>query len=125
MSRQARGRSNLLAGAAAEAVAERHYAASGGRVLARRWRGPEGELDLVVEAAGVLVFVEVKRRRRAELPDSPVTLAQWRRLEATAERYMMAHANQTGAMLGCRFDLALVGPDGAVRIIENARTFEQ
>lgn len=125
MNRKARGRANLLAGAAAEEVVARHYEAAGGQVLARRWRGPEGEIDLVVMLGGILVFVEVKRRRRPDLPDSPVTPAQWRRLEATAERYMMAHANQTGAMSGCRFDLALAGPDGGVRIIENARTFEQ
>ena len=122
MSRQVRGRCALHAGAAAEDAAARHYEALGGRVLARRWRAPEGELDLVVLLDGVIVFVEVKLRRVLH-GDDPVTPAQWARLEATAQRYMMAHGELTGAARGCRFDLALAGPDGSLRVIENARMF--
>lgn len=123
MSRARRGRANLIGGAVAEDVALRHYQERGARALARRWRGPEGELDLVVLLDGVLVFVEVKRRRAA-LHDDPVSPAQWRRLAATAERYMMAQA-EMGATRGCRFDLAIVGPDGSVTVIENACGYEQ
>ena len=124
MSRQRQGRSNLFSGAAAEDIAARHYEALGGSVLARRWRAPEGELDLVVRLDGLLVFVEVKRRR--VLPaDDPVGPAQWRRLEAAAARYMMAHGNETGTARGCRFDLALAGPDGSLTVVENARAFDE
>ena len=123
MSRQARGRRNLRSGAAAEDAAARRYEAMGGRVLARRWRAPEGELDLVVAIDGVLVFVEVKLRRALH-GDDPVGPAQWRRLEAAASRYMVAHGELTGAARGCRFDLALAGPDGSLEVIENARTFD-
>ena len=38
-------------GLAAEETAARGYRADGGRVRAARWRCPEGELDLVVDAA--------------------------------------------------------------------------
>ncbi|HUF55838.1 MAG TPA: YraN family protein [Thermohalobaculum sp.] len=122
MSRQVRGRRALRAGAAAEDAAARRYEAMGGRVLARRWRAPEGELDLVVLQGGVLVFVEVKLRRVLH-GDDPVGEAQWRRLEAAASRYMMGHGELTGAARGCRFDLALAGPDGSLEVIENARMF--
>ena len=122
MSRQLWGRRNLRAGAAAEEAVVRRYEALGARVLARRWRVREGELDIVVLQDGVLVFVEVKARRVLHA-DDPVGPAQWRRLEAAAERYMIAHANETGAARGCRFDLALVRPDGSVEVIENARMF--
>ena len=123
MTRQRQGRRNLYSGAAAEEIAARHYEGRGGTVLARRWRAPEGELDLVVRLDGVLVFVEVKRRRVLHA-DDPVGPAQWRRLEAAATRYMMAHGDATGATRGCRFDLAFAGPDGSLEVIENARAFD-
>ena len=124
MSRQQRGRTANRSGAAAEDAAARHYESRGGRVLARRWKGPEGELDLVVLLDGVLVFVEVKQRS-GRVYDSPVSPAQWRRLEATAERYMMGQGNETGATPYCRFDLAMAGPEGSIEVIENARSFDE
>ena len=118
-----RGRSNWYAGAAAEDAAARHYVSLGGEVRARRLRTPEGELDMVVQLHGVLVFVEVKRRAGDPF-DSPVTARQWRRLENAALHYMMRVQNETGVQPACRFDVALAGPDGRIRIIENARSFE-
>jgi putative endonuclease len=117
------GRTNWQSGAAAEDAAARHYAARGGAVRARRLRTPEGELDLVVEQAGVVIFVEVKRRARDHF-DSPVSERQWQRLENAALHYMMRVQNETGVQPACRFDVALAGPDGRLRIIENARSFE-
>lgn len=122
--RRRRGRSNWHAGAAAEDAAAREYKSRGGRIRARRMRTPEGELDLVIEQAGMLVFVEVKRRA-AELSDSPVGERQWQRLEKAALHYMMHVQNETGVQPFCRFDVALAGPDGRVRIIENARSFDE
>lgn len=118
-----RGRSNWHSGAAAEDAVARNYEACGGTVVERRLRTPEGELDLVVQAQAVLVFVEVKRRR-AELAESPVTERQWRRLENAALHYMMRVQKETGVQPVCRFDVALAGPDGRLRIIENARSFD-
>ena len=121
--RRRRGRSNWHSGAAAEDAAARHYQARGATILARRLRTPEGELDLVVEQDGILVFVEVKRRT-ARLFDSPVSERQWRRLENSALHYMIRAQNETGVQPVCRFDVALAGPDGRLRIIENARSFD-
>jgi putative endonuclease len=51
-------------GAQAEAVVAAALERGGWRVLARRWRVPEGEIDLVcLDPAGVLVAVEVRARR--------------------------------------------------------------
>ncbi|MGH7442244.1 MAG: YraN family protein, partial [bacterium] len=46
-----------------EEAAARHLQAKGFRVLQRRWRTKCGELDLVAEDRGTLVFVEVKACR--------------------------------------------------------------
>ena len=121
--RQRRGRRNWYSGVAAEESAARHYEARGGNVVARRLRTPDGELDLVVEQGGALIFVEVKRRSGAII-DSPVSARQWQRLENAALHYMMRVQNETGVQPFCRFDVALAGPDGRLRIIENARSFE-
>jgi putative endonuclease len=118
--RRAWGRRNHRAGLAAEETVARHYAARGGEVLERRWRCPEGEIDLIVQMPDALAFVEVKSGRAALTRDC-ITAAQWSRLEATALRYMVAA--ETGQAT-VRFDAAFVGPDGAVEIVENARTSE-
>ena len=44
----ARGLSAQASGAAAERLVEGHYAALGCEILARRWRGLSGEIDLIL-----------------------------------------------------------------------------
>lgn len=117
MSFKERGARNYRAGLAAEDIAARAYAAAGAAILARRWRCPAGEIDLILREAQTLVFVEVKRRS-APLEDDPVGERQWRRLESAAETYMM----ETGSGdIPLRFDLAIIGADGRMEIIRNAR----
>ena len=115
--RSARGRTAHLAGLAGERTVARLYHDGGGTVLARRWRAPEGEIDLVVQMADTLVFVEVKSGPQAAYA---ISERQWSRLEAAALRYTVEH--ETG-MMPVRFDAALVGADGTVAVIENARGF--
>lgn len=115
--RSARGRMAHLAGLAGEGSVARRYVEEGGAIVAQRWRVPEGEIDLVVQMAGILVFVEVKSGPNAAYA---ISERQWSRLEAAALRYTVVH--ETGDM-PMRFDAALVGPDGTVAVIENARGF--
>lgn len=113
--RSNRGHMAERAGRAAEELVARHYASAGMQALARRWRAREGELDLVVRSADLLIFVEVKSGRHA-----PYALGhrQWARLEAAALRYIVEH--EMGDVPS-RFDVALVSPDGTVDVVENAR----
>lgn len=64
----------------------------GYRVLARNWRCAHGELDVVAEREGELVFVEVKTRRgdRLGAPEEAVTTAKRRHLVASAAAYLDA-----------------------------------
>ena len=63
-------------GDSGERLAERHLESLGWRILARKWRGSSGEVDLIADAGDLIVFVEVKTRRgethgRAEEAVSP------------------------------------------------------
>jgi putative endonuclease len=120
-----RGRSNYLTGVSAEDQAARAYERRGARILARRHRNEAGEIDLIVLLDGILVFAEVKRRKnRAALAES-ITERQWLRLGLAATHYMVSHRSETGAIRGCRFDAVLVGADGQLEIVENARAFDE
>lgn len=106
------------AGLSAEATAAAAYEALGAAVLARRLRTPAGEIDIVARLGGLLVFVEVKSRRRPLGADPPVPERQWRRIAAAAEAYLAAHPGE-GAQ-GCRFDAAILLPDGRLEIVADA-----
>ena len=115
------GRTAYQNGLAAEEIAAGLYLREGGRVLAERWRCPEGEIDLIVDLAGVVVFVEVKARRTRDAAAGAVSPAQWRRLGAAAERWLAEQA--TGAP-DCRFDVVLVDGAGVAERVENAHSFD-
>ena len=53
-------------GMRAEQMAADYLEQRGYAILARNWRRPEGELDLVVSAEGLCVFVEVRSRTGTE-----------------------------------------------------------
>ena len=103
-------------GMAAEEIAARTYEARGGHVLERRWKVPSGEIDLIVEMKGVIVFVEVKARKTLDAAMSAVRPAQLARIYASAEQYLGAVSNLNAA---CRFDLAAVDRSGRIEIITN------
>jgi len=125
MTASQRGRRNYLSGLSAEDQAARAYQRRGAEIIARRHRNEAGEIDLILHERGILVFVEVKRRRNwAELAES-ITERQWQRLGLAATHYIMSHNDATGAIRGYRFDAVLIGADGRLEIIENARTFDE
>jgi len=53
-------------GMRAEQLAASYLERRGYEILARNWRRPEGEIDLVVSAEGLCVFVEVRSRTGTE-----------------------------------------------------------
>ena len=116
--RAMRGHTSYLAGMAAEDIVARAYVAAGYRLIAERWRGRQGELDLVFSTIKGVVMVEVKASKSFASAASHVTHAQVKRLYATAEEYLATLPD--GSLTDVRFDVALVDQTGALNIHENA-----
>ncbi|MGH2766672.1 MAG: YraN family protein [Actinomycetota bacterium] len=90
-----------------ERAAWEAYRRRGYRLVARNWRSPLGELDLVLARGELLVFCEVKARTSAVLggPFDAVTPAKQRKLRHLAEAFVGA-VRPTGSTY--RFDVASV-----------------
>ena len=110
-------------GRAGEDRAARHLEGLGWRVLARNWRCPEGEIDLVAVCERDLVVVEVKTRRgeRFGHPFEAIDERKRRRLWRLAVAWISAHPDEAqGRRL--RLDaIAVTGPDPATAILEHLR----
>ncbi|MCF3973455.1 YraN family protein [Paracoccus salsus] len=102
---------------AEEAVA-RHVEARGLRVLARRWRGAAGEIDLVCRDGACIVFIEVKQAGSHDAAALRLMRPQMDRICAAACEYCAALPD--GLLTEMRFDVALVDSVGRVDILQNA-----
>ena len=80
------------AGYRAELIAAIYLSAMGYRVLARRYKTPVGEIDLIVASKKRLAFVEVKGRAGADQVLHAVTAKQQQRIRRAAE-YWLARQN--------------------------------
>jgi putative endonuclease len=95
-------------GLSAESRAAAFLIAKGYRILARRFRTPHGEIDLVVRRRNLVAFVEVKARETLDEAAHAVTPRQQARIIAAAQIWLMAHGEYDGYDL--RFDAMLVAP---------------
>jgi putative endonuclease len=78
------------------------------RILARRFRTPFGEIDLVARRGNLVVFVEVKARASLEEAAYAVTPRQQRRIIDAAQAWLVAHPEH--AEFELRFDVMLIAP---------------
>ena len=95
-------------GLSAESRAAALLVAKGFRILARRWKSPLGELDIVARRRALLVFVEVKARERLDDAAWSVTERQRARIIAAAEAWLADHPDPS--IQDIRFDAMLVAP---------------
>lgn len=95
-------------GLSAESRAAALLIAKGYRILARRFRTPSGEIDIVAKRRNLLVFVEVKARATLDDAAFAVTPRQRQRIIAAAEAWLAAHPEH--AELDLRFDAMLIAP---------------
>jgi putative endonuclease len=102
-------------GLSAESRAAAYLIAKGHRIVARRWRSPVGEIDIVARRRNTLVFVEVKARERLDDAAEAILPRQQRRIIAAAEAWLASHPDDVNSDI--RFDVVLVAPRSLPRHI--------
>jgi putative endonuclease len=95
-------------GLSAETRAATYLMAKGYRILAKRFRTPYGEIDLVARRRNLLAFVEVKARASLDDAAYAVTPRQQQRIIDAAQAWLMAHPEH--AEFDLRFDAMLIAP---------------
>lgn len=111
------GLEGYLAGATAEDQIAAEYARAGREIVARRWRGTRGEIDLVARDGEGLVFIEVKKSRSIARAAERLSRGQMNRIATTATEYVAGEPK--GQLTDMRFDVALVDATGQFEILEN------
>lgn len=100
-------------GRVAEAISVLWLRLAGYRILARDFRVPVGEIDIVALRGGTLAFVEVKARADAggaDAVDEVLSRRQRRRIARAAEAFLKLHPQLADRDM--RFDLILFGKRG-------------
>ncbi|XIA65754.1 YraN family protein [Bradyrhizobium sp. TZ2] len=95
-------------GLSAESRAAAFLMAKGYRILAKRFRTPYGEIDLVAKKRNLLAFIEVKARASLDDAAYAVTPRQQARIIDAAQAWLMAHPEH--AEFDLRFDAILIAP---------------
>ena len=95
-------------GLSAETRAAAYLMAKGYRILARRYRTPYGEIDLVARRRNLVAFIEVKARASLDDAAYAVTPRQQGRIIEAAQAWLMAHPEH--AEFELRFDAMLIAP---------------
>jgi putative endonuclease len=93
-------------GRLAESVCAGWLRLKGYRIVARGFRVPVGEIDIIARRGRTLAFVEVKARGDDGAPEV-LTPRQRRRITRAAEAFLKARPGYRG--LDLRFDLIVVG----------------
>ena len=95
-------------GLSAESRAAAYLMAKGYRILAKRYRTPHGEIDLVARRRNLVAFIEVKARASLDDAAFAVTPRQQGRIINAAQVWLMAHPEH--AEFELRFDAILIAP---------------
>ena len=95
-------------GRRAESLAAWWLRLKGYRIVARGFRAPPGEIDIIARRGRVLALVEVKARGDLAAAREAITPHQRRRIENAATIFLQHHPALAG--LDLRFDVVLVAP---------------
>ena len=92
------------------------------RILARRFKTPAGEVDLIARRGTRLSFVEVKLRQSEDAALEAITPRLRRRVRKAAELWMQRH-DRSGRWQPA-FDVVIVTPGRWPRRLRDALPFE-
>lgn len=98
-----------------EALAEHYLCQRGMQFVARRYRGADGEIDLIMEDGDAVVFVEVKSRPKGQAGAGlmAVTPAKQRRMSHAAMCFLL---EREWLERPVRFDVVEITRDGILHI---------
>ena len=94
-----------------EEQAAKHLSAIGLTIVERNWRARSGEIDIIAEDKGTLVFVEVRTRRatgRFGTAEESVDVRKIRQVRETALLYLHMSKKHGSP---CRFDVIAITAD--------------
>ena len=101
-----------------EKLVECYLKKQGFKILARNYRTPFGEADIIAEDKEEIAFIEVKTRTTDAYgaPSEAVGKDKQKRYRKIAQCYWL----QIGKEPNARFDVAEVWADGTIEYIQNA-----
>jgi putative endonuclease len=108
-------------GTGGEEMAARFIEGKGFSVLDRNFRmGRQGEIDIVARKEGLVIFIEVKRRRSGVYggPLYSISPLKKKRLRRIAEGYLRANPTLDNDSIVFRFDLLSID-NGAIEWVQD------
>ena len=117
-------REREIEGRKAEIHVARWLKLRGWKILSKRFKIPEGEIDIIARRKNIIVFVEVKQRETLPKIEDIVSQTNISRVMEAAEIWVNQNFETLGPDFEIRFDLAViegrVHPLAKVQYIENA-----
>ncbi|MFD1253845.1 hypothetical protein DEVEQU_00824 [Devosia equisanguinis] len=101
-----------------EALAALYLQASLHRIRDRRFKTPMGEIDLVAERSGTIIFVEVKMRSRGDAEEEAFKAVNRERIVRAAQYWLARHPAESGKDF--RFDVIFLARGRWPRHLINA-----
>ena len=86
---------------------------AGMSIIQRNFRAERGEIDIIAEDGGNIVFVEVKTWSRYGIENLEFSISEkkQRRIIETAKYFLSKYRKYSG--MGIRFDVVFIAPEGA------------
>jgi putative endonuclease len=101
-----------------EQAAAAHLIKRGYTLLARKWRCPTGEIDLLMRDGATLVFVEVRTRRGDRLGTAEESVGRAKQAKLIALAYTYLEAAGTPDDVLWRIDVVALNIDRAGRVAQ-------